>query len=279
MQDSPYVHTHEWETPLDRREGTLAGISPAPARGEPKSDTLASKEVSMSLFEDVMALAVQMPVQERERLASALGVKLAPSAPSNLLPMANAAASMDPLAWRKAERGHAVLATDGPGAGLEPGPASLRGIWAEMDLLTGSDADALGAANQLGRLAPGSPVVVHTNVVLGLALGLESVREFWDNPPVEVRLATGTYLKLLEMCLDAEEKKRVRAFVQPYAVLSLGPMASSRAVELLLSSPRPDLTALDALIAATAIAHEIPLVTRDPRPFEGLAGLQVLSVG
>ncbi len=238
----------------------------------------------MSLFEDVMSLAVQLPITERERLAQALGVSQ-PAAPAkgfgSLLPMTNnaAKATVDSAAWRQAERGHAVLATDSSDTAIAPGPGALRGMWKDQDLYTGLDNDGAPRTNGLAGLPAGSPVVIHTSVVLGLALGLESVRAFWENPPVEVRLATGTYLKLLEMCENAEQKKRVRAFVQPYAVLSLGPMASSRAVELLLSSPRPELTALDALIAATAIAHEIPLVTRDPIPFQGLAALQVLTLG
>ena len=56
----------------------------------------------MSLFEDVMSLAVQLPISERERLAQALGVKSAgakPSGPS--LPMASLRDFDDP-ASRKA---------------------------------------------------------------------------------------------------------------------------------------------------------------------------------
>lgn len=36
--------------------------------------------------------------------------------------------------------------------------------------------------------------------------------------------------------------------------------------------------AFDALIAATALAHDLPLYTRNPRDFEGIAGLPIREV-
>lgn len=234
----------------------------------------------MSLFEDVMSLAVQLPTTERERLAKALGLNIV--APKASLPMANAATDLsktNPAAWRKAERGHAVLATDFPGGQVPPGPEAIRGMWSHLDL---AELDyhitSAGISDGTAVLPAGSPAVVHTSVALGLALGLQESKPFWEQPRVEIRLATATYLKLLENCDSTSQKERVRAFVQPFAVLSLGPMASSKAAELMLAEREYPLAALDALIAATAIAHEIPLITRDPRPFQGIAGLQVIQV-
>ena len=103
-------------------------------------------------------------------------------------------------------------------------------------------------------------------------------QQFWADPPVEVRLATATYLYLLEGCAGADQRARVKAFVQPYAVLSLGPLASTRAAQLMLEHGDAGLSALDALVAATAIAHEIPLVTRTPRPFAGIEDLHVVTL-
>src|SRR5437764_5483786 len=109
------------------------------------------------------------------------------------------------------------------------------------------------------------PAVVATDVCFDLALGVPEAEAFFRRPPVDIRLATATYLELLQAARSPEEQRRIKRFVQPYPVLSLGPMASSRAVELLLAHTIPDgLTALQALAAATALAHEIPLVTRHP---------------
>ena len=115
-----------------------------------------------------------------------------------------------------------------------------------------------------------------TDLCFDLALGLPAAVALFRDPPVEIRLATATYLELLEAARSAEEQRRIKRFVQGYAVLSLGPMASSRAVELLLSHGlESGLTATQALAAATALAHEIPLITARPEPYEAIPDLQV----
>ncbi len=227
----------------------------------------------MSIYEEAMSLAVQLPQSQREHLAQALGLKLAPRA---TLPMANANAT-DPAAWRRAETGHAVLDVNRTAAPLDPsivGVPALRGLFAAKNFAP----DASLATDTVSQIPTGSPVVLHTSVVIALALDLEITRAFWEKPPVEIRLATATYLKLLEMCDGEAERARVRAFVQPFAVLSLGPMASTRAAQIMLEHAAPGLSALDALIAATAIAHEIPLVTRDPAPFANISDLFVATL-
>ena len=224
----------------------------------------------MSPFEEVMALAVQLPQSERERLGRALGLRL--EAPKNLFPMAKAPdlSRTDPLAWRAREQGHAVLNT--PQASGLTGADAIRGMWAHLQM---SDfAEDLEQGETVSALPSGTPVVVHTSVVLDLALGGEATRAFWAQPNVEIRLATPTYLSILESCEDELQRQRVSEFVAPFAVLSLGPMASNRAVQLMLGSDG-ELSALDALIAATALAHEIPLVTRTPRAFASVSDLQL----
>src|SRR5437764_15365614 len=92
------------------------------------------------------------------------------------------------------------------------------------------------------------PAVVATDVCFDLALGVPEAAAFFRKPPVDIRLATATYLELLQAARTPEELRRIRRFVQPYAVLSLGPMASSAAVELLLRHGLTDgLEALQAL--------------------------------
>lgn len=235
----------------------------------------------MSLFEDAMSIAVQLPLADRERLAQALGVRPAAvvrpaagvrRATGQSLPLHQFAARPDPAAWRKAETGHAVLATGDAQAPsqIPAGPAAIAGIWSHR---AGEHAPATGG-RAAAELAAGSPVVVHTDVCIDLAVGREKAMQFFENPPVEIRLATATYLALLGAAEDAAQQARLRRFVQPYAVLSLGPMASSRAVELMFAHALNDgVEPLDALIAATALAHEIPLVAIDPRPFLRIDGL------
>jgi predicted nucleic acid-binding protein len=120
--------------------------------------------------------------------------------------------------------------------------------------------------------------VVATDVCMDLALGVAEAVEFFRNPPVDIRLATATYLELLDGARSPEEQRRIKRFVQGFAVLSLGPMASSRAVELMLQHGVTDgLEPLQALAAATALAHEIPLVTRTPEPYRNIADLELFK--
>ncbi len=228
----------------------------------------------MSLYEEAVAAAVKLPQTQREELAKALGLKLAPGSQVAGLPMVSATARVDAATWRKAETGHAVLATEENlrDDEIPAGPNAIRGIWSHRgdELLTTQSAGQLQAA----ALPVGAPVVLHFDVALALACGDEATVRFFDSPGVEIRLATAGYLALLGAGENAVQQRRVRRFVQPFAVLSLGPMASSRAVELMLE--HPGLTPLDALTAATAIAHEIPLLARDAERF---VGIQSLTVG
>src|SRR5438105_6868548 len=117
-------------------------------------------------------------------------------------------------------------------------------------------------------MPPQLPALIATDMCVDLARGLPEAVAFFERPPVEIRLSTVTYLELLGLARSTAEQRRLRRFVAPYAVLSLGPMASSRAVELLLAHHLNDgLQPMQALMAATALAHEIPLYTRHPGPF------------
>lgn len=228
----------------------------------------------MSLFEDVMSLAVQLPIGERERLARALGLSVHSKGPGKTLPLnqfVNRPDLSDPQGWRARERGHAVLATDEDHE-IAPGPDALASLFAGRAELSALEGDALPAS----QLRAASPCVVATDVCFALALGDAQTAQFFLNSPVEIRLATASYLALLGACESETEVERVRAFVAPYAVLSLGPMASSRAAELMTRfGPQNGLQPLDALMAATALAHEIPLVTRNARPFANIPELDV----
>jgi len=240
----------------------------------------------MSLFEDVMSLAVQMPMAERERLARALGLNAHTRGAGTTLTL-NAFVSQpaeDAASWRARETGHAVLDTRSTATDINViGPAAIYALHVQGPLagtvagtVAGSVVETHESLPLASALPQGSPVVAAPDVVLGLAAGDNRLHAFWTNGPVEVRLATASYLALLQTARDETEAKRMGNFVQPFAVLSLGPMASSRAVELMARRGVAPLGALDALAAATALAHEIPLVALDGAPYAGIAELQVV---
>jgi predicted nucleic acid-binding protein len=242
----------------------------------------------MSPFEQAMSVAVHLPQSERERLAKALGIAIVetstPPASARVLPLMNLTSRPDPVAWRKAESGHAVLATDQNlrDEDIPAGAPAIAGLWStRAPQLLGAPEDTPRAANkiELAQIPAGSPVVAHADLCLALACGQEGAVKFFEKPPVEIRLATAGYLHLLGAAQSTHEQTRLRRFVQPFAVLSLGPMASSRAVELMIEySLQTGLSPLDALIAATALAHEIPLLARSTQAFAGISGLMVCRV-
>lgn len=248
----------------------------------------------MSIFEEAMQVAVQLPLAERERLARALGLNVHTKGAGKTLNMnqfvARPDASRDPSqsqAWRQAETGHAVLdtqSTQPDDASQMSGPQALFAIWkaSAPDMSThaaapnASSSDTSSSATA-SSLAGGAPVILHTDVCVALAQGNEDALRFFTSPNVEIRLATATYLALLGASQDETQRARVARFVSPYAVLSLGPMASSRAVELMNAHALENgMNPLDALIAATALAHEIPLLALETQPFQSVAELNVL---
>lgn len=236
----------------------------------------------MSLFEDAMQIAVQLPIAERERLGRALGLSVHTKTPGKTLPTNSlplnafvSSPSQDPnqsASWRQRETGHAVVDTGEIAPETTDGPRALFGLLSEENHIEYSNGAPLTSS-----LAQGTPTVVHVDACWSLATGNEQALQFFQAPPVEVRLATATYLALLESAETPEEIARVQTFVRPYAVLSLGPMASSRAVELMTSEHRHErFTLVDALSCATALAHEIPLVTLDAERFTWIDELQVV---
>lgn len=246
----------------------------------------------MSLFEDAMSVAVQLPMTERERLARALGLNVHTRGAGKTLPLnqfvAMPQAPQDESqrraqgeAWRRAETGHAVVDTGkssgAPAAEISDGPRALFGAFRSFsDVASTRDAEsaALPAASSLAK---GSAALVHSSVCFALAAGDEDALRFFEAAPIEARFATATYLSLLELAQSESDLTRVQRFVTPYAVLSLGPMASSRAVELMIAGAPHGLEALDALIAATALAHEIPLVTLRAAPFAAVRDLKLVQ--
>lgn len=86
-----------------------------------------------------------------------------------------------------------------------------------------------------------------------------------------------TALSLLARCQDAADRIGVRTFLQISDVHPVTARIVRRAHHLLDHLPPPcGLTADDAVVAATAIEHSLPLYTLDPARFAPVPGLATL---
>ena len=91
----------------------------------------------MTSFDEILRQAQSLSAPEREQLVRALA---GPASRGPELPLASPGAVAlsrpdvrDPVGWRKAEAGHAVLAIDTPEREDEipAGPKAIAGIWAD----------------------------------------------------------------------------------------------------------------------------------------------------
>lgn len=77
-----------------------------------------------------------------------------------------------------------------------------------------------------------------------------------------------------ELFAGRDEPQRLRRFLSPMATLpidaAIGELAGITRRQTAIATP-------DALIAATALVHRIPLMTRNRRHFDRVAGLRLLT--
>lgn len=86
-----------------------------------------------------------------------------------------------------------------------------------------------------------------------------------------------TALELLAGCRTDPERALALRFIGSSQVLELTDPVMRRAVDLLTTIPMPTtLTPSDAIVAATAIEHALPLYTLDPARFATVPGLATI---
>src|SRR5437870_4009946 len=108
------------------------------------------EEQRMASYEEALRIARSLSASEQQRLARELAGPAPAGAPRSELPLTQfpgmAAPRPHSVAWVKAERGHAVLATGTPEADavIPEGPQAIAGIWADRS----DDAAATGLRPQ-----------------------------------------------------------------------------------------------------------------------------------
>jgi predicted nucleic acid-binding protein len=122
-------------------------------------------------------------------------------------------------------------------------------------------------------------VLIDTDVLIDVSRSISEAVNCLQTiePHVTLTISTITHMELLVGCCNKQEQQQLEHFLTRFEVLSLNERISERAVELLhyyrLSH---NLLIPDALIAATALFWDIPLLTKNQRDYRFIDGLLLL---
>jgi predicted nucleic acid-binding protein len=124
----------------------------------------------------------------------------------------------------------------------------------------------------------GAGYLADTNVVIDLVLGrLPAASASWLDAQLttqQVAISIITRIELLGKLVPAPEFAFLQSFVQSVNVLPLDELVTQQTIRL-RQQHRVKLP--DAIIAATALAHGIPLLTRNTNDFQAITGLVVIN--
>ena len=125
----------------------------------------------------------------------------------------------------------------------------------------------------------GAGYLADTNVMIDLVLGrLPAASASWLDAQLaaqQVAISVITRIELLGKTVPAPEFTFLQAFVQSVAVLPLDEPVTQQTIRL---RQQHRMKLPDTIIAATALAHGLPLLTRNVSDFQTLVGLTVLNL-
>ncbi|HEY5195424.1 MAG TPA: type II toxin-antitoxin system VapC family toxin [Solirubrobacteraceae bacterium] len=110
-------------------------------------------------------------------------------------------------------------------------------------------------------------VLVDTDVLIGHLRGKHRLSGRGRSLGVSV-------ISRYELFAGRDEHERLRAFLRPMTELPINPAIAELAG---VTRRESGIQVPDALIAATALAHGIPVMTRNRRRFARVAGLRVIA--
>ena len=128
----------------------------------------------------------------------------------------------------------------------------------------------------------GAKLLIDTDVLIDVSRGVRVAIAELDRLRTDYELATTviTRMEMIVGCLNREDLEDLKRFLGVFQIVGMGERAAERAAALLeryrLSH---GLLIPDALIAGTAIANGLPLMTRNRRDFAFLEELSLFPCG
>ncbi|HET7087631.1 MAG TPA: type II toxin-antitoxin system VapC family toxin [Anaerolineae bacterium] len=124
------------------------------------------------------------------------------------------------------------------------------------------------------------PVLVDTDVLIDAGRGVRDAVTCLDQIEQRASLAIGaiSQMELLIGCRSRAELRSLERFLLRFQILKLDERVSDVAVDLLRRYRLSHgLLIADALIAATAVALDLPFVTKNQRDYQFITGLRLLA--
>ncbi len=121
------------------------------------------------------------------------------------------------------------------------------------------------------------PLVVDTDILVDALRDVQEAIAQLEEIEERVTVSIVTQMELIVGCRNASELRRLERFLSRFTVRTLTGATAKRAVSLLRRYRLSHgLLIPDALIAATALADTLPLLTKNQRDFRFIDGLELL---
>ncbi len=122
-------------------------------------------------------------------------------------------------------------------------------------------------------------LMIDTDVFIRIFRGDAALKAKVDALAADAAINTVVYLELIQGAQNEQQLRDTEAYLTRFMLLPLTPAVSTKAAELVRIYARAHgLRLADALIAATCIEENLPLLTFNIKHFHSLQGLNLITI-